>query len=1039
MLKLKQITKTYGEGSNQVQALRGLDICFRANEFVAILGQSGCGKTTLLNLIGGLDQYTTGDLLIAGRSTRQFKDRDWDSYRNHSIGFVFQSYNLIPHQSVLANVELALTLSGVSKTERRRRAKAVLEQVGLGDQLHKRPNQMSGGQMQRVAIARALVNDPEILLADEPTGALDSETSVQVMEILKEVARDRLVIMVTHNPELADQYATRTVRLLDGRIIADSHPYPEEEEAAEHLEKVHTGKEKKPSMSMGTALGLSLNNLMTKKGRTVLTAFAGAIGIIGIALILSLSNGIQTYIDQVQEDTLSSYPIQIQAETLDMTAMMASMMGKTQEKMDARDLDGKVYANTVMYDMMNSVNNAQVQTNNLTDFKAWLQSEHSDMADCLSAVQYTYDLNMDIYTQDPDGVIIKSDVMELMSGSLSGIYGEGATSLTSAMSQSMSAFGTMRIWQEMLPGEDGQAVSPLLQEQYDLIHGSWPQAYDEVVLIVTENNELPDLMLFALGLKDQKTMQQVAEASLKQEEIDTGEDRFWTYEELCQKQFKILLPSACYEQNPDGTYRDLRETEAGLDYLYNSAETGIPLRVVGILRPDPDATSTMLSGTMGYTSLLTKHILDLLAEQPILAAQLADPATDVVTGLPFPTEEDTEPTAEEKRAAVLELIEEQDTATKASMYLDVASQPSEDFLDQTVNEQMEGLTRSDIEKQVMEQYAAEMGVDEETIRDYIAEMDDATLFGNVEEAIRQAVAQQYTEATREQLSAMTNEQLAANLDLGSISDEELESLLALSTLPVEQLAYMLQTGEITQEQFGLAQMPAEQLAMLQLSDSQYIYLYDHYMPPTVSDSTYEDNLELLGYVDKDSPASISLYAATFADKDTIAEQIQAYNDTVEEEDQISYTDYVAILMSSITTIINAISYVLIAFVAISLVVSSIMIAIITYISVLERTKEIGILRAVGASKSDISRVFNAETFIEGLVSGIMGIVVTLVLLVPINAIVQHLTGIESLQAILPWQAAGILIGISVLLTVLAGLVPAKMAARKDPVEALRSE
>ena len=1040
MLKLKQITKVYGAGENQVQALRGLDICFRANEFVAILGHSGCGKTTLLNIIGGLDQYSSGDLLIAGRSTKEFRDRDWDAYRNHSIGFVFQSYNLIPHQTVLANVELALTLSGVSKAERHRRAKEALEQVGLGDQMHKRPNQMSGGQMQRVAIARALVNDPEILLADEPTGALDSETSIQVMEILKEVARDRLVIMVTHNPELAERYATRTVRLLDGRIVSDSNPYSEAEEALEQAEKAHTGT-KKPSMSMVTALGLSMNNLMTKKGRTILTAFAGAIGIIGIALILSLSNGIQTYINQVQEDTLSSYPIQIQAETTDMTAMMTTMMGAHDEALEDRADDGRIHGSTVLYDMMNSLTSAETQTNNLRAFRTYLQDPDSPIRAYSSAIQYTYDLNMEIYAQDPDGEIVKSDIMDLIEQSLSSIYGEGASGLSSAYMNNMMGFGSMKVWEEMLPGENGEAVSPLVQEQYDLVYGSWPERYDEVVLVVNGRNELPDLMLYALGLKEISGVDAIAEASLNQTEIPVEEDESWTYEELCGKTYKMLLPAACYEKDPaTGAYTDLRSTEAGLEFLYNADNTGVTLKVVGIIRPNPDATATMLSGSMAYTSLLTDYVLEELESQPILAAQLADPDTDVITGLPFPTQDDPEPTDQEKRAAILEEIALQDTAGKAAMYLDVASRPTEEFLDATVSQQMEGLSRADIEAQVTQVYAQEMGVDEATVRDYIADMTDEDLFSRVEDAIRQQATEQYTASVREQLSAMTSEQLASNLDLGNLSDEDLNAILELQDLPGDTLAAMMQAGQITQEQLALAQLPAQQLASLQLSDSQYAYLYDHYMPPTHSDSTYEDNLELLGYVDKDTPTAISIYASTFADKDAIADCITTYNSAVDNpDDEITYTDYVALLMSSITTIINAISYVLIAFVAISLVVSSIMIAIITYISVLERTKEIGILRAVGASKGDISRVFNAETLIEGFVSGVMGIGVTLLLLLPINAIVQHLTGIESLSAILPWQAAVILIAISMVLTVVAGLVPSKLAAKKDPVEALRTE
>ena len=991
MLELNQITKTYGQGGNQVEALRGLSIAFRENEFVAILGHSGCGKTTLLNIIGGLDQYTSGDLSIGGRSTKDFKDRDWDAYRNHSVGFVFQSYNLIPHQTVLANVELALTLSGVSRSERRRRAKAVLEQVGLDDQLYKRPNQMSGGQMQRVAIARALVNDPEILLADEPTGALDSETSVQIMELLKKVAQDRLVIMVTHNPELAQQYATRTVRLLDGKIVSDSDPYMPS--AAAPVKHQRQGR--LPSMSLATALGLSLHNLLTKKGRTVLTALAGAIGIIGIALILSLSTGIQAYIDQVQEDTLSSYPIDIQAETVDMTAMMTSMMSVQDE--ETQQEEGRVYANTVMYDMMNAMTSAGTETNDLKSLKAYLEQEDCPILPHVSALQYRYDLNLDIYTQDPSGAIVHSDVMDPIESSMESLYGSGASGLTSAYMGNLAGFGSMEVWEELLPGEDGQVVSDLLLEQYDLVYGQWPTAYDQVVLVINENNQLPDLMLYALGLKDQAQMAEITGAALNQETIETEGPSSWTYEELCGKTYKLLLPSACFEPDPvSGGYIDLRETETGLDYLYNNDDLGVMLQVVGIIRPNPDATATMLSGTMGYTSLLSDYVLRKLQEQPIVKAQLDDPAMDVFTGLPFATGQETEPTAEEKQSAFLTYLESCTQEEKAAMYLDAAAQPSEEFLAAAASQQMEGLTRADIEAAVTEQYAQEMGVDAQTVTDYIAEMDDAALFAQVEEAIQAQAAEQYAAAVRQQLGALPQNQLAQLMDAGGTPDSPLTS-------------------------------------------AQYVYLYDNYMPPTYSDATYEENLERLGYVDRETPSAIRIYAATFADKDAIADEIAAYNDSVPEEQQITYTDYVALLMSSITTIIQAISYVLIAFVAISLVVSSIMIGIITYISVLERTKEIGILRSIGASKGDISQVFNAETLIEGFISGVMGIGVTLLLLLPINAIIHHLTGIESLNAQLPWRAALILVLISMALTLIAGLIPSRFAAKKDPVEALRTE
>lgn len=598
MLKLVGITKQYTLGGNTIDALRGIDLEFRENEFVSILGPSGCGKTTTLNIIGGLDRYTSGDLIINGRSTKDYKDGDWDAYRNHSIGFVFQSYNLISHQSVLANVELALTLAGVSKKERRRRAVEALEQVGLGDQLNKVPSQMSGGQMQRVAIARALINDPDILLADEPTGALDSETSVQVMELLKEVARDRLVIMVTHNPELAQQYSTRIVTLKDGRVTGDSNPYHSQEQAP-----VLTGKqaraERKPSMSFLTALSLSLTNLRTKMGRTVLTAFAGSIGIIGIALILALSAGINDYINQVQEDTLSSYPLTIQAESTDMTAMMASLMGARHSQAGggeggANPDPDRVYASTVMYDMMDSMLNAEVETNNLQAFKEYLDNGGGGIRD-MANIHYSYDFDFDIYTQDENGDIIKSDVMALMQDAMAAMYGGDYSSYFEQMG---SMYSAMDVWEELLPGEDGQLIAPQVQADYELLYGGWPEDYDEVILFVDGNNEISDLMLYALGLMPHDDMEEAMVSMSKGETVEIGE-MSWGYEELCSLGFKLILPAEYYQHDPaTDTYTDMSATEAGMDFLYNSEDTGIRLKVSGIARP-LEGGNGMLSGGIG--------------------------------------------------------------------------------------------------------------------------------------------------------------------------------------------------------------------------------------------------------------------------------------------------------------------------------------------------------------------------------------------------------------------------------------------------------
>ncbi len=995
MLKLDNIVKVYETGGEDVTALRGVNLSFRENEFVAILGHSGCGKTTLLNIVGGLDQYTSGDLIINGRSTREFRDGDWDAYRNHSIGFVFQSYNLIPHQSVLANVELALTLSGVGKGERRRRAEEALKKVGLADQIRKRPNQLSGGQKQRVAIARALVNDPDILLADEPTGALDSETSVQVMDLLAEIAEEKLVIMVTHNPELAEQYATRTIRLLDGRVVDDSAPFDGRQEGPVRVE---VGM-KKPSMSFPTAFSLSLNNLMTKKGRTLLTSFAGSIGIIGIALILSLSAGINRYINQVQEETLSSYPITIMAESTDMSDLMASLMGSHRGEGGEDHDRERVYSSTVMYDMLNSMVEAEVQTNNLKDFKAYLDQGGGGIAD-LAAIQYSYDFGFDIYTQDEDGKIVKSDVMTLMQDAMSAMYGGDYSSYFATMG---GMYERMDVWEELLGGEEGEAVGGQVKSQYDLLYGRWPERYDEVILFVDRNNEISDLMLYALGLMSADHMTESLSAAMDGESLE-AEVRSWSYEELCGMDFKLLLPAEKYQYEPaTGTWVDMSATDTGMDFLYNSDDTGTRLKVVGVARPGEDSTAGMVTGAIGYTGALTAYAIEATAEMEIVKKQMADGETDVICGLPFPREDDAEPADWEKEEAIREHLLTLSDTEKAGAYMDVMGQPSDEYVEAVVDQQTEGMTRESVEQMIIQQYAGEMGVDGETVAGYIAEMSDEELFSRVEEAVAQQVREQYAQGVQAQLGALSQEQLAVMLDVSMGS--------------------------------GYMSVRAEPLEAWQ-----YGYLYDHYMPPTRSDSTYEENLELLGYVDLESPSAINIYASTFAEKDLIADKIADYNAAcADSEDEIHYTDYVALLMSSVTDIISGISYLLIAFVSISLVVSSIMIGIITYISVLERTKEIGILRAVGASKRDVSRVFNAETLIVGLGAGLIGIGVTLLLILPINAALLHFTGIAGLKASLPVQGAVVLVVISALLTIIAGLIPSRLAAKKDPVVALRTE
>ncbi|MBE5869197.1 MAG: ABC transporter ATP-binding protein/permease [Lachnospiraceae bacterium] len=1005
MLELKNIKKDYPAGSGKVAALKGISLQFRESEFVSILGPSGCGKTTMLNIIGGLDQYTEGDLVINSRSTKNFRDRDWDSYRNHSIGFVFQTYNLIPHQSVLRNVELALTLSGVSRQERRRRAKEALESVGLGDQLSKRPNQMSGGQMQRVAIARALVNNPDIILADEPTGALDTETSVQVMEILKKVAKNRLVIMVTHNPELAERYSTRIIRMLDGEVIGDSAPLSQEEireaQAADRQKQEKAKKAKMPSMSMGTSFGLSLKNLVSKKGRTILTSFAGSIGIIGIALIFSVSQGMTTYINTVQEDTLSSYPLTIQASHVDMGTLLTAFM-ETAQSAHVHENDA-VYSKPVVYDMINALNNMETTENDLTSFKKYIEEQYADpdsesgLHQAISGIQYTYDLDLQILTENVDGKIILSDTESMMQDIMAEYLGmdmSGMANMASMadsspiMSMMTSGSGSaMSLWQEMLSGDNGRLVSPLLEKQYDVIYGSWPNAYNEIVLVVDENNELDDMTLYALGLKPQEEIDAIMEAVIDGAEIDL-DTKSWSYEEICDMEFRGILPSACYVLDEStGLYTDLRETDAGMRYIYDN---GIPLKVSGIIRPSEDAVSAMLTGSIGYTGKLTEYVITEARKSDAVEAQLADPATDIFSGLPF-EESAGSMSDEDKEKDFRARVEELDTAGKADTYISIKSIPTKEQMEGMLAQSMNGLTREDMEETMVQALTQQMGMNEDDIRTYTEAMDDEEMTKLFTEMVTEQIKMQYAAQIKSQLGAMSAEQLAAAL------------AAELKNYTTEQCA-------------------------------QY---YDEVLE--FSDSTYQQNLISLGCLDLEEPASINLFAATFESKDMIEEAIAQYNEGVEELSQIKYTDYVGIMMSSVTTIINAITYVLIAFVAISLVVSSIMIGVITLISVQERTKEIGILRAIGASKKNVSSMFTAETVLIGFTAGVLGVVVTYLLCFPINAIIYALTGIANLKAFLPLGAALILIGISILLTAFAGIIPSRSAARKDPVEALRTE
>ena len=977
MLVLQNITKDYQMGDTTVHALRGLSLAFREHEFVAILGPSGCGKTTLLNLVGGLDRYTDGDLRISGRSTSRFKDRDWDNYRNHSVGFVFQNYNLIPHQSVLGNVELALTLSGVSKAERQRRARAALERVGLGDQLSKRPNQMSGGQMQRAAIARALVNDPEILLADEPTGALDTENSLQVMELLKEVSQTRLVIMVTHNPELAEKYATRIVRLLDGRVTDDTDPLSPEEEAAERRTDKAAGR---TSMSFFTALTLSRNNLLTKKARTILTAFAGSIGIIGIALILSLSNGIQNYIDRVQEDTLSTYPLTITSETVDMGSMIAALGEKRSENAE-HDLD-RVYSNTVFSDLADNMMNMSFRQNDLAAFLETLEGDEAVM-EHVSSVKVSYGTVLPVFALSGEEEVWQLNPSPVTDIILGAFYNTGTLSTMSAFT-SMSSQSSMDVWQELLDNPE------LLRTQYDVLAGRWPEAMDEVVLIVDERNEINEVYLYSLGVRDPEEARTRLMASISGETLDVDMES-WSYEELLDLRYRLVIPGDLYAEDGDTGVIEPITDEA---LLRERVENSLELRVVGIIRPSENASAGALGGAVGYLPELTEYYLDKTEENALVREQLADPERDVFTGLPFPTGEEEQ---EDIPALFTQWLENTTPESKAAVYAAVAEVPSEEELTAQAMAAVSALSREEIVDQLAAAAQGAMGMSEAALRTYFDGLEDAELQGYLITAMVEQLKASY--------------EAAAQGSAGALPEEELDRLLFAR--------------------------------LAELSDAEVEDLAERFLPPRYSESSLAENLEALGYNDRTQPGSVSLYAASFDDKDAIVDFIDSYNrqmeDSGEDDRVIRYTDYVGLLMSGITTILHAISYVLVAFVSISLVVSSIMIGIITYISVLERTREIGVLRSIGASKRDISRVFNAETLIVGFCAGVLGIVITVLLNIPISAIVQHLTGIPYLRSSLPPAAGVILVVISMVLTLIAGLIPARLAAKRDPVEALRSE
>lgn len=917
MLQLNNIVKTYVTGELRQEALKNISISFRENEFVSILGQSGSGKTTLLNIIGGLDRYDSGDLIINGVSTKKYKDSDWDYYRNSSIGFVFQSYNLIPHQTVLANVEMALTLAGISKKERKQRAIDVLNRVGLSEHIHKRPNQMSGGQMQRVAIARALINNPDILLADEPTGALDSETSLQIMELLKEIAKDKLVIMVTHNPELAKQYSTRIVNLLDGKIISDTKPFSETEEA-----EVSPQPRKKISMSFFTALALSFNNLRTKKGRTLLTSFAGSIGIIGIALILALSTGMNAYITDIQKDTMSAYPITISAESIDLSSAMGmrgeivgTAQGRNEEHVDRTG----VYADYKDIEA-NEMISSNVVENNLTEFKKYLDNPESDIRQYLgeNGVVYTYDVNFSAYSYDADGHFINSDIEIEETAPVT--MQNGQSSILSNIKETILGNNnhSAKNFSELMAGGEDTSISSVVTDNYDLLYGSWPQSYDEVILVLDENNGISAGTLYQLGFLTKERYDEITS------QIEDGEDA----DEICLDYDAVLehsfyLVTACdhYAEQENGTFSYIEDDVMNEEELLEHA---VKLKITGIIRPKPDTDNATITTSVAYTCKLTDYIITHTDESAIVKAQETDKTINVLTGMKFESPNNTSKTEDAKNYLSNLSISEKASFYKLMMYYGSSSQETEHTA----------------------MAAANMAVDEDS--------------------------------------------MAAALDM------------------------------------WLNNSPSEEVLLK---------VYDEY----VAGSTYEDNLTAFGKVSYDAPSSISIYTDSFENKDAIAECIERYNDSADEEETITYTDYVAMLTSSITTIINGISYVLVAFVAISLIVSCIMIGIITHISVMERTKEIGILRALGASKRNVSQIFNAETFIIGCCAGIIGIAISLAALIPINSIIQKLSGIAELNAQLPLTYSALLILLSILITIIGGLLPAKKAATKDPVVALRTE
>ena len=1023
MLQIKNICKQYKTGNLIQTALDGVSLNLRDNEFVAILGPSGSGKTTLLNIIGGLDRYDSGDLIINGISTKKYKDRDWDSYRNHTIGFVFQSYNLIPHQTVLSNVELALTISGVSKAERRKRAKRALEQVGLGDQGHKKPNQMSGGQMQRVAIARALVNDPDILLADEPTGALDSETSIQVMNLLKEVAKDRLVVMVTHNPELAYEYATRIVELKDGVIRSDSNPFNVDNKTLKVPQHKNMGKS---SMSLKTSLSLSFNNLKTKKARTILTSFAGSIGIIGIALILSLSNGVNQYIQSIEEETLSEYPLQIQSTGFDITSMM-----DTQSSDDSTKEDGEVQ----VFQMLTNIF-SRVGSNDLTSLKEYLDSNKGDLSKYTKSVEYTYNVVPQIYSANTESI------RQVNPDRSFAALGLGASSTSNS---TMSSMMSTNVFYQMPQNTD------LYQEQYDVKAGRWPKKYNECVLVLNNNGKISDFMLYTLGLRDYSELDTMIQQFSQEEKVTVPDNsQSYSYDDIIGINFKLVNPSDCYQYDANyNIYRDKTDDQAYMKQLIDNGEN---LEIVGIVQPSDGANVTMLQSGIGYLPSLSDHVINQAQSSEIVQKQLATRDIDVFTGKRFDDPEsssldmnslftvDSETLQSAFSFDQSKISMDMDNVDFSQLSIDPSLLPSLD-VDSLLGDIKFELTTdqiNQISQKIMTQF--QQYLKDNNLTDQ-SKMDEYFRAYLQSDAAKNLIQSEMTALIQENGMA---EQFAANLQsqmqtmMAQYSEMIANSLKQqLTTVMADQMdnfsSQFQDAISIDTSKFASAikvNMSEEELSELMLSLM------------SEDSSSYENNLQKLGYASKDEPSGINIYPLDFESKQEVINVLDQYNENVEKADEdkvITYTDYVGTLMSSVTDIINVISYVLIAFVAISLVVSSIMIGVITYISVLERKKEIGILRAIGASKRNISQVFNAETFIIGLFAGVLGIVITLLLLIPGNMIIHDIAGSQDVSAILPVTGAVVLIILSVVLTLIGGLIPAKKAALEDPVTALRTE